>query len=58
MSRAVAGRYGRLEVANLFPLRATNPKELLTHADPLDPHNTANGDVINAIWHADIVICA
>ena len=58
MSRAVAGKYGRLEVANLFPLRATNPDELLTHADPLGPERTADGAVMDAIERAHIVICA
>jgi hypothetical protein len=36
LSRAVASNFGRLDVANLFPLRATDPDALLTHADPLD----------------------
>jgi hypothetical protein len=58
MSRAVAGKYGRLEVANLFPLRATNPDELLTHADPLGPERTADGAVMDAIERAHIVFCA
>jgi hypothetical protein len=58
MSRAVAGKFGRLEVANLFPLRATNPDELLTHADPLGPRNTADGALMDAIDRASMVICA
>jgi hypothetical protein len=32
MSRSIAGKYGRLEVANLFPLRATNVAFTLTVA--------------------------
>lgn len=30
---------GGISVYNLFALRATNPKELLTHPDPVGPHN-------------------
>lgn len=61
ISRAVAGKYGRLEVANLFPLRATNPDELLTHHDPIGPTRgsmTADGAVMDAIERASMVICA
>jgi hypothetical protein len=58
MARAIIGKYGRLEVANLFPLRATDPAELLTHPDPLGPRNTADGAVLDAIDRAHIVICA
>jgi hypothetical protein len=58
MSRAIAGRYGRLEVANLYPLRATDPAELLTHPDPLGPIGTADGAVLDAIDRASMVICA
>ncbi|MFP3564752.1 DUF1643 domain-containing protein [Paraburkholderia sp. SIMBA_030] len=56
--RAAAGKYGRLEVANLFPLRATNPAELLTHADPVGPTGPADGAVLDAIDRAGMVICA
>ncbi|CAE6899598.1 DUF1643 domain-containing protein [Paraburkholderia domus] len=58
LSRAIAGRYGRLEVANLFPLRAADPAELLTHPDPLGPVGTADGAVLDAIDRASMVICA
>jgi hypothetical protein len=58
MSRAIAGKYGGLEVANLFPLRATDPAELLTHPDPLGPVGTADGAVLDAIDDAPMVICA
>lgn len=61
MSRAVAGKFGRLEVANLFPLRATNPDELLRHPDPLGPTRsgvTADGAILDAIDRASMVICA
>jgi hypothetical protein len=55
MVRAVAGKYGRLEVVNLFPLRATDPDALLPHADPLGP---ADGAVLDAIDRSSMVICA
>lgn len=61
MSRAVAGKFGRLEVANLFPLRATNPDELLGHPDPLGPKGngiSADGAILDAIDKAHTVICA
>ncbi len=31
--------YGGISVRNLFALRATDPKELLKHADPVGPEN-------------------
>lgn len=58
MSRAVAGKFGRLEVVNLFPLRATDPNELLTHSDPLGPRNQADGAVMDSIERAHTIICA
>ncbi len=57
-ARAVANNFGRLEVANLFPLRATNPDELLTHTDPLGPRNAANGAILDMVDRASMVICA
>lgn len=61
MSRAIAGKYGRLEVANLFPLRATDPDELLTHPDPVGPKRgsgPAEGAILDVIERAHAVICA
>ncbi len=61
LTRAIASGFGRLEAANLFPLRATNPDELLTHADPIGPRKgsaTADGAVMDAIDRASMVICA
>jgi hypothetical protein len=58
LTRAVANNFGRLEVANLFPLRATNPDELLTHADPLGPRNPANRAILDVVDRASMVICA
>lgn len=58
LSRAMKGGYGLLEVVNLFPLRATDPNELLAHADPLGPRNTADGAVMDALDGASMVICA
>ena len=57
-ARAVANNFGRLEVANLFPLRATNPDELLVHPDPLGPRNRANSAILEAVDLASMVICA
>jgi hypothetical protein len=58
LAHAVAGKFGRLEVVNLFPLRATNPDTLLTDFDPLGPRRMADGAIANAIEQAEIVICA
>lgn len=61
MSRAIAGKFGRLEVANLFPLRATDPDELLTHPDPVGPKgggSSADGAILDVISNAHTVICA
>lgn len=60
-SRAIAGGFGRLEVANLFPLRATNPDELLIHQDPIGPKGrgiSADGAVMDVVSAAAMVICA
>jgi hypothetical protein len=57
-ARAVANNFGRLEVANLFPLRATHPDELLLHPDPLGPRNRANRAILEAVDRASMVICA
>jgi hypothetical protein len=58
MSRAMTDKFGRLEVANLFPLRATDPTELLSHPDPLGAMRTADVAVLDAIDRATMVICA
>jgi hypothetical protein len=60
-SRAVAGGFGRLDVVNLFPLRATDPDELLGHPDPVGPREkglSADGAILDAIDRAHTVICA
>lgn len=41
MSFAAAWGYSTLLVANLFALRATDPRELARHADPIGPENDA-----------------
>lgn len=59
LQRAMAGRYGRLEVVNLFPLRSTDPDGLLTHAAPLGDRPDRNAGVImDAIDRCAMVICA
>lgn len=60
-SRAVAGNFGRLEVVNLFPLRATDPNELLRHPDPVGPRRgavTADGAILDVLERAHTLICA
>lgn len=48
---------GRLDVVNIFALRATDPRELYSHADPTgDPSNF--GEIIQRAREATIVVCA
>jgi hypothetical protein len=58
LARAVKGGYGRLDVVNLFALRASDPDVLLTHADPLGPGSHAVTSVLEATGRASTVICA
>ena len=46
---------GELTVVNLFGLRATDPKELLTASDPVGKENDAH--VCQALKQADLIIC-
>ncbi|MFM0243850.1 DUF1643 domain-containing protein [Paraburkholderia sediminicola] len=59
-ARAVSMGFGRYEIVNLYPLRATDPDELLTHPDPLGPMRggiTADGAILDAMSAASMVIC-
>lgn len=58
LARAVASGFGRLEVVNLYPLRATDPNELLKHPDPLGPKSLADAAIVDALDHTDIAVCA
>ncbi|CAG2144250.1 hypothetical protein LMG31506_02965 [Cupriavidus yeoncheonensis] len=58
LQHAMAGKYGRLEVVNLFPLRSTNPDGLLTHPAPIGREDIANSAVMDAIDRCAMVICA
>ena len=49
-------RYGQLTVTNLFGLRATDPRRLLTHADPVGPDN--EGHLVAEAHRANMVILA
>jgi len=54
-----AASSGGLEVANLFPLRSTDPDGLLTHAAPLGDRADRNtGAIMDAIERCSMVICA
>lgn len=48
--------YDRLTVVNLFALRATDPKVMLAHADPIGPRNDYHID--RAIEMSALVVCA
>ena len=59
LQRALAGRYGRLEVVNLFPLRSTtDPDGLPSHPAPLGREDTSNCSITDAIDRCSLVICA
>ncbi|MCY0853844.1 DUF1643 domain-containing protein [Cupriavidus sp. D39] len=58
LQRALAGKYGRLEVVNLFPLRSTDPDGLLAHPAPLGREDTANCSIMDALDRCSLVICA
>lgn len=59
LQRALANsKFGGLEVANLFPLRSTNPDGLLTHPKPIGCEDTANCAVMDALDRCSLVICA
>ncbi|MGE8367046.1 DUF1643 domain-containing protein [Cupriavidus sp.] len=58
LQRALAGRYGRLEVANLFPLRSTDPDALLSHPAPVGDERKADGAIMDALDRCSLVICA
>lgn len=60
-SRAVATGFGRYDIVNLYPLRATDPDELLKHPDPIGPTRgsiTADGVILDAIGDAQMTLCA
>lgn len=59
MQRALAAKYGRLEVVNLFPLRSTDPGRLLTHVALLGdlPHRNECA-IMDALDRCSLVICA
>lgn len=59
LQRALAGKYGRLEVVNLYPLRSTDPDGLLTHPAPLgDRADRNDGAIMDALDRCSLVICA
>jgi hypothetical protein len=57
-ARAVVMKFGRLEVVNLFPWRATNPAQLAIVADPLGAAGQADSAIMDAIDRSATVVCA
>lgn len=58
ISRACGGKFGRLEVVNLFALRTMKPNELLTHSNPIGVREEADRAVRESASCAAAVICA
>ncbi len=56
VSFSTAAGYGRLIVVNLYALRATNPAELKTAADPVGPSNPTH--VRTALQEAQLIVAA
>ncbi len=55
----VGGKFGGLEVVNLFPLRSSDPDALLAHPAPLGDRPARNdGAIMDAIDRCSMVICA
>jgi hypothetical protein len=48
--------YGGLVVTNIFALRATDPKDMLAHPDPVGPEN--DNIIVSQAMHAKVVVCA
>jgi hypothetical protein len=48
--------YGSLEIVNLFAMISTDPKALVSAADPVGPRNDAA--ILAAVGRAGLVICA
>ena len=60
LQRALAGgKFGGLQVVNLFPLRSTDPDGLLTHLAPLGDRPDRNaGAIMDALDRCSMAICA
>ncbi|WP_354678552.1 DUF1643 domain-containing protein [Cupriavidus plantarum] len=59
MQRALAGKYGGLEVVNLFPLRSTDPDALLSHSSPTGDRRDRNeAAIMDALDRCSMMICA
>lgn len=48
--------YGGIIVVNLFALRATDPRELASHPDPVGPDNDKH--IVQAATRDGVVVCA
>lgn len=55
--RAVTWGYGRLEIVNLFPFRATDPDDMKAADDPIGPRGKADGAILDAMSASVVTIC-
>jgi hypothetical protein len=50
--------YAGIDVCNLFALRATNPRELVAHADPIGPDNYDHLAALGKDHRGTDIVCA
>lgn len=57
IKRAVRGGFRTMFMLNLFPLRATDPKYMLKHENPLGNDREHEGELLRCLDLSDTIIC-